>query len=889
VPDRRPLTRAGRAAGGWLAGTRRARVAAAVARELTAARTAARGALAAAEHDGRTAQAALAAARPRLAAQRASRTRALHQEVDRRTAAATADLLALAARAAPGAAGTGWESWQPTPPERGAPAALLRIGTVAGHAPVPALVPLLDAVHVAVTGGDRTRADGVVATLLLRAVGASPAGSVALYVHDPEHLGAALAGFAPLAGSAPPATGGLPALLDDLVEHVRRIHHRVLAGAYPSLAALAAATGRRPEPWRILVLLGDEELPAGAAAQLDRLLRTGVAAGVHVLARGRDLPGAVAVRLGPPVRSDLTGPVDIVLDPPPPAALVHATCRDLAAGPPPARFADLLPDRYWTHSSAAGLRAPVGEGTDGRPVELVLGDNPPHALIGGASGSGKTNLVYAWLAALTSRYSPAELELYLLDFKEGVSFTRFAPGTRDPSWLPHVRLAGVNVNNDREFGLALLRYLGGELRRRSAAARRLEVTKLAELRAEDPGGHWPRIVAVVDEFQVLLDGRDAITAEAVTLLEDLARRGRSAGIHLVLASQDVAGIEALWGRPGLVGQFTLRVALPRARRILADGNLAAESIPRYHAVVNADAGAPGADQVVRLPDAGTRADWQELQQRLWLMRDPQAPPPRLFDGDAVPVPPAVPAAGTDGTGAPADAVLGELIDVTGRPALLRLHRAPGRNLAVLGTRAEPAGAILASAARSLRAAWPAARFSVLCPEPELLRPAWGLADAVGADWYGAEDLAGFLATTAAGVLAGTAAGVDPPGTPHVLLGYALDAAGPALAARPAGGGPTGLDHLRTVLHRGPERRVHTLGWWRGVARLREDLGGPGARLDPIGAWVALDVHGAELAPLSNTPGGPAWYPRPGRALFFDRSVHRVPEVLIPYRMPEPPC
>src|SRR5439155_16255491 len=136
------------------------------------------------------------------------------------------------------------------------------------------------------------------------------------------------------------------------------------------------------------------------------------------------------------------------------------------------------------------------------------------------SGTGKTNLIYTWLGALASRYAPAELEFYLLDFKEGVSFARFAPGRRDPSWLPHVRLVGVNVNTDREFGLALLRFLGAELRTRAEAAKRYEVTKLAELRAEDPTGRWPRVVAVVDEFQVLLAGPGAISTEAAALLED---------------------------------------------------------------------------------------------------------------------------------------------------------------------------------------------------------------------------------------------------------------------------------------------------------------------------------------------------------------------------------
>ena len=70
------------------------------------------------------------------------------------------------------------------------------------------------------------------------------------------------------------------------------------------------------------------------------------------------------------------------------------------------------------------------------------------------------------IAALATRYTPDELELYLLDFKEGVSFAQFAPGRRDPTWLPHARLSGVNINTDREFGLALLQFLADEMRRR---------------------------------------------------------------------------------------------------------------------------------------------------------------------------------------------------------------------------------------------------------------------------------------------------------------------------------------------------------------------------------------------------------------------------------------
>src|SRR5690606_1533693 len=145
----------------------------------------------------------------------------------------------------------------------------------------------------------------------------------------------------------------------------------------------------------------------------------------------------------------LAGQAPVRLDPAPPAALITGTCRRVAevyaAGPQPTRLSALIPETLRTKSSAAELSVPPGGGADGRLADIVLGDNPPHALIGGPSGSGKTNLIYSWLGGLTSRYHPDELALYMLDFKEGVSFARFAGGRRDPSWLPHVRLVGVNI------------------------------------------------------------------------------------------------------------------------------------------------------------------------------------------------------------------------------------------------------------------------------------------------------------------------------------------------------------------------------------------------------------------------------------------------------------
>ena len=98
---------------------------------------------------------------------------------------------------------------------------------------------------------------------------------------------------------------------------------------------------------------------------------------------------------------------------------------------------------------------------------LRFNDLTPHWMVGGRSGAGKTAFLINVLYGLGARYSPDELALYLLDFKEGVSFAEFVPTQRDRTWLPHARAVGVE--SDREYGLAVLRELDAEMTRRSLA------------------------------------------------------------------------------------------------------------------------------------------------------------------------------------------------------------------------------------------------------------------------------------------------------------------------------------------------------------------------------------------------------------------------------------
>ncbi len=743
-----------------------------------------------------------------------------------------------------------------------------RVGIGDGRcADVPVLVPLLGAGHVVINPPDpaavgtlvpqcAAEISAIVDNLVLRAL-ASTAPASLLVIGDrfmPSFLDRDDVYEHRLAFDIDPvAPGQMDNLLARLTDDVERIQR----------------SPGRAEPWRLVILSGlGAVLSEQHMEELGWLLRTGPGCGIHAILIDTPPPPGIpaeTIHVSPRrIRCSTAGPLlevrpDGVPLPGSPA-MVALDERFKQGG---LSAAELLAGDWWTESSRDGLAAFIGD-VGGVAEQVSLADSPPHALIGGPSGSGKTNFIYALLFGLATRYSPDEVEFCLMDFKESVSFSSLAPGA---DWLPHARLIGVNINQDREFGLAMLRHLRERLQTRSAAVKREGAHDLAGLRRADPDGRWPRVVAIIDEFQVLLASHDSLTEEAAMLLEDLARRGRSFGIHLVLSSQDVSGIEALWGRPALVAQLTSRIALPGAVRILADDNPAAAGLPKHHAIVNSQSGVRGGDRRVRIPhfDDSLRSS---VKSRLWERRRPDLPAPAVFDGDQIPV---LAESIAFQSLAPTAAdhrimVLGKSFDVTDRAAQATLTSAPGRNLAVIGTRIDEVRGVLGAAAVSVarQCAQGDARFTVLAGSD-----ATDLRDLIASQGHQVEyvdrpDIPAFLRKVTADAVR------------HYIVFAGVDAAAGVLRA------DGGHEVLRQVLLDAPETGVHLLGWWRSAYRLKEDLSEFGSHVDDLaGVWVALDVQGDELSGL---PGADMvrWHPRPWRGLWFDRAAHSRPLPLIPF-------
>ncbi|MDG4765402.1 FtsK/SpoIIIE domain-containing protein [Solwaraspora sp. WMMD406] len=789
----------------------------------------------------------------------------------------------------------------------------------------PALVPLGAGAHLAIDADARQpRVAALLRSLVVRLLAAAPPGTVRVIALDTSSMGAT---FLPLRPLVEAAALGAPAstdaetktLLDDADQHVRTAQGRtggdhsggvgggaagtellvVVAGALPDnradLMRLAALTHAGAAA-RVCVIVAGYP-PAGTGVQPPALGAT-----TQVTVDGNR--GWIGDPPGQPFSSDGTGlAVPVALDGDPPARVVEALAErlgDLHRRGSALDFADLLPPRIWTETSVDGLHTVVGRA--GRePAILAFDDVTPHWLVGGRTGSGKTVFLLDLLYGLAARYSPDELALYLLDFKEGVSFTEFVPTGRDPSWIPHARAVGIE--SDREYGVAVLRELRRELNRRAAAMKRHGVTKLADLPRD--GTPTPRTVAVIDEFHVLFEGNDSVAREAAALLEELARKGRSYGVHLVLASQSMSGIEALYGKTdSIFGQFPLRVALPGGNGVLDPLNHTAGGLPIGQAIVNPSAGIAGANTIIRFPDAhGGARRIGALRHELWQSRAAGSRPPAIFKGyEAAHLRDDPTFRSLAPGGRRPLALVGRQVDVDLSSAVFALDATPGRHLAVVGTTGHAADVLHAATVSLAKQEVPGqARF--------LFAPLVASADEVAEEAADELHALGHAITrltavelreelrrlakpdTAAPEPAGSA-GQVPPAAGSIsqvppaagrtyLVVFGMDAAAGVLGAKDEMY-KSGLDDLQVVLRQGPGHGVHLLGWWRGLRRLADDLGGSHNR-DDLACLVAMNVPGGELGSYLGTHEL-AYRPRPNRALLIDRHDQRT-RLIVPFALP----
>lgn len=195
--------------------------------------------------------------------------------------------------------------------------------------------------------------------------------------------------------------------------------------------------------------------------------------------------------------------------------------------------------------------AVVGESIDGA-FAIDLRNDGPHGLVAGTTGSGKSELLQTIVASLAVANRPDEMNFVLVDYKGGAAF-------KDCVDLPHT--VGMVTDLDTHQVERALESLGAELRTREHALAEVGAKDLEDyqdLQAKRAGTDQavpslPRLLIVIDEFASL--AREL--PDFVKGLVNIAQRGRSLGIHLILATQRPGGVVS----PEIRANTNLRIAL----------------------------------------------------------------------------------------------------------------------------------------------------------------------------------------------------------------------------------------------------------------------------------------------------------------------------------------
>ena len=214
---------------------------------------------------------------------------------------------------------------------------------------------------------------------------------------------------------------------------------------------------------------------------------------------------------------------------------------------------------------------PVGFTPDGRIVNFNLDTiSDVHNFILGQSGTGKSVFLHNIILGGMARYSPLELQFYLMDFKiGGVEFNRYK-GEK------HVKALLVD-NSDAQITLEILREIANRMKERGKLLRKCGVSNIVEYNKLNPSERMPRIVFVADECHVMFPSSDdrknlRINTEIAGIMTKIAKEGRSQGVYLILATQTLAQSEIPREILNNISDFFLLRCAPTDSEILVSGS-----------------------------------------------------------------------------------------------------------------------------------------------------------------------------------------------------------------------------------------------------------------------------------------------------------------------------
>lgn len=648
------------------------------------------------------------------------------------------------------------------------------------------------------------------------------------------------------------------------IEHIEKVTQKYLRADYPDIEAYNRQAEEIAEPYRFMCVADfPENFDEEAVRDLIKIVQNGPRCGVHTIiyhnaalkpGYGIDLnelrqsctivgaPGDGPTRQ---VSSSGGGDRELVLDDAPRTEYIKKLVDSFGAGAIDAMkvevpfsalagLAGIEADR-WTQTSTDGIVVPLGPVGAKKALTMMLDSRLSHnALIVGRPGSGKSNLLHVFIAMVSRRYAPDEVELYLVDFKKGVEFKDYANAL-----LPHARV--IAVESEREFGLSVLRAIDKEMTARADLFKRANAAEnIIEYRKAEPDARMPRAVLIVDEFQEFFTRDDKIKTEATLLLDRIVRQGRSFGIHVILGTQSLANS----GLPrSTIDQIPIRIALQcseaDSRLILADDNIVARGLSRPgEAIYNNKGGLVEGNNQFQVAMFGGGDRKKELAELRDFMRDKRTgDPPRIFEGhepaQLITCKPLLRFAPTKVSGT-LKMWLGEPVSLDD-PVFATLSPQAGRNMMVIAREEEQGTNVLLAALASLAAQLPPRDLNIRIVDLTTADARWAdfpenLRDAMPHGMFqvcGRQGIRDLLPELRRRIKqrqdlqdeSSDSVSDTGPRTILAIIGAhrarelrAEEAVGYSAYDEPADGNPSLARSLREIVTDGPDHGVHTLMW-----------------------------------------------------------------------------
>lgn len=198
------------------------------------------------------------------------------------------------------------------------------------------------------------------------------------------------------------------------------------------------------------------------------------------------------------------------------------------------------------------ISIPIGRSANGREELLfTLGDKSKnfHAFITGVTGSGKTTLLNNIILGIAQNYTSDEIQLYLMDYKQGIEFQVFKN---------HPNCKKIFLDNeDIQASVQLLEEFKNTIRNRKILFFDKEVTNITDYNKVSKNEPMPRIILIIDEVHRLFTGSYKEQEYFTSILEYVLQQGRSFGVHIILSTQTLAGTSV---NKNLMSHIALRIS-----------------------------------------------------------------------------------------------------------------------------------------------------------------------------------------------------------------------------------------------------------------------------------------------------------------------------------------